>query len=259
MYYNKVEICGVNTSKLKTLTDAEKNALLRLSKAGDQNARQKLIDGNLRLVLSIIQRFTTRGENLDDLFQVGCVGLLKALNNFDVSQNVKFSTYAVPMIIGEIRRYQRESTGIKVSRSQRDIAYRALSARERMLNAGADMNSCMTEIAKEIDVPVSEIACALDAVSDTVSYFEPVGNSGDDNMLLMDQLADTRNTDEKWTENLALSEAVSKVGEREREILYLRYFEGKTQVEISKLVNISQAQVSRLEKSAIESIRKYLS
>ena len=255
----RIEIIGVDTSTLPKISGEESRRYLAEIKEGDDEKKKEFITANLRLVLSIVQRFSGGRGEADDLFQVGCVGLLKALNNFDVSQNVKFSTYAVPMIIGEIRRYQRESTGIKVSRSQRDIAYRALSARERMLNAGADMNSCMTEIAKEIDVPVSEIACALDAVSDTVSYFEPVGNSGDDNMLLMDQLADTRNTDEKWTENLALSEAVSKVGEREREILYLRYFEGKTQVEISKLENISQAQVSRLEKSAIESIRKYLS
>ena len=254
----KVELCGVNTSKLPLLKNAQMRELIAAAQSGDMAARDKLINGNLRLVLSVIQKFSGRGESMDDLFQVGCIGLMKALDNFDVSQNVRFSTYAVPMIIGEIRRFQRESTGIKVSRSQRDVAYRVFSARERMGNTGADISACMSEIAKEIDVPASEIACALDAVSEPVSYFESVYNDDGDAMMLMDQLADKKNTDEKWTENIDLSEAVQKVSERKREILYLRYFAGKTQVEISKAVNVSQAQVSRLEKSAIETIRKYL-
>lgn len=254
----RIEIIGVDTSSLPKISGEESRQYLLEIKNGNEEKKNEFINANIRLVLSIVQRFSNGRGEADDLFQVGCVGLLKALNNFDVTQNVRFSTYAVPMIIGEIRRFQRESTGIKVSRSQRDVAYRVFSARERMGNTGADISACMSEIAKEIDVPASEIACALDAVSEPVSYYESVYNDDGDAMMLMDQLADKKNTDEKWTESIDLSEAVQKVSEREREILYLRYFAGKTQVEISKAVNVSQAQVSRLEKSAIETIRKYL-
>ena len=239
--------------------DVEKTSdLIQKSKDGDKDALDALIVENTPLVKSVVRRYYGKNVEYDDLMQLGSMGLLKAIKNFDENFNVRFSTYAVPMIIGEIRRFQRESTGIKVSRSQRDVAYRVFSARERMGNTGADISVCMSEIAKEIDVPASEIACALDAVSEPVSYFESVYNDDGDAMMLMDQLADKKNTDEKWTENIDLSEAVQKVSEREREILYLRYFAGKTQVEISKAVNVSQAQVSRLEKSAIETIRKYL-
>ncbi len=255
----KVEIIGVDTSLLPKLSGEESRRYLEEIKKGDDEKKKEFITANLRLVLSIVQRFGGNEKNdSDDLFQIGCIGLLKALNNFDTSQNVRFSTYAVPMIIGEIRRYIRESTGIKVSRTQRDIAYKALSARERMMRDGADSCACMTEIAREIDVPVSEIACALDAVSEPVSYFEPVFSDGEDGMMLMEQLADQKNTDERWTENLALNDALARVTEREKEILYLRYYIGKTQVEISEMVGISQAQVSRLEKSAIATIRSYL-
>ena len=239
--------------------DVEKTSdLIQKSKDGDKDALDALIVENTPLVKSVVRRYSGKNVEYDDLMQLGSMGLLKAIKNFDENFNVRFSTYAVPMIIGEIRRFQRESTGIKVSRSQRDVAYRVFSARERMGNTGADISACMSEIAKEIDVPASEIACALDAVSEPVSYYESVYNDDGDAMMLMDQLADKKNTDEKWTENIDLSEAVQKVSEREREILYLRYFAGKTQVEISKAVNVSQAQVSRLEKSAIETIRKYL-
>ena len=255
----RVEIIGVDTSSLPKLSGEESRRYLEEIKNGNDEMKKEFVTANLRLVLSIVQRFGGNGKNdSDDLFQIGCIGLLKALNNFDTSQNVRFSTYAVPMIIGEIRRYMRESTGIKVSRSQRDIAYKALSARERMMRNGADGSVCMTEIAKEIDMPISEIACALDAVSEPVSYYEPVFSDGDDGMMLMEQLADDKNTDEKWTENLALNDALERVTEREREILFLRYYIGKTQVEISDMVGISQAQVSRLEKSAIATIKSYL-
>lgn len=254
----KVEICGLDTATLPKINSKECDELILKIKDGDESAKDLFLRANMRLVLSCVGRFSKSQESADDLFQVGMVGLLKSLQNFDVNLGVRFSTYAVPMIIGEIRRFQRESTGIKVSRSQRDVAYRVFSARERMGNTGADISACMSEIAKEIDVPASEIACALDAVSEPVSYYESVYNDDGDAMMLMDQLADKKNTDEKWTENIDLSEAVQKVSEREREILYLRYFAGKTQVEISKAVNVSQAQVSRLEKSAIETIRKYL-
>ena len=254
----RIEIIGVDTSRLPKLTGAESREYLERIKSGDDSMKQQFIVANLRLVLSIVQRFGNSKSDSDDLFQVGCVGLLKALNNFDTSQNVRFSTYAVPMIIGEIRRYLRESSGIKVSRSQRDIAYKALSTREAMLREGREVSANLTEIADEINIPVSEIACALDAVSEPVSYYEPVFNDGGDSMLLMEQLADVKNTDERWTENIALNDAIGRISDRERQVLYLRYFIGKTQIEISEMVNISQAQVSRLEKSAIQSIKCYL-
>lgn len=253
----RIEIIGVDTSSLPKLTGAESAEYLERIKNGDDSVKKEFIVANIRLVLSIVQRFSMSKVDGDDLFQVGCIGLLKALNNFDTTLNVRFSTYAVPMIIGEIRRYIRESSGIKVSRSQRDIAYKALSARERIMSAGGGADACMSEIAAEINVPISEIACALDAVSEPVSYFEPVG-TGEDSMTLMEQLSDNKNTDERWAENIALSTALDKVSEREREILFLRYYIGKTQVEISEMVNISQAQVSRLEKNAIRTMREYM-
>ncbi|MEG1613463.1 MAG: sigma-70 family RNA polymerase sigma factor [Clostridia bacterium] len=254
----RIEIIGVNTSELPKLTGAESNSYLKRIKEGDDSLREEFIVANLRLVLSIVQRFSASKAESDDLFQVGCVGLMKALNNFDTSQNVRFSTYAVPMVIGEIRRYLRESSGIKVSRSLRDTAYKALRAREELIKAGREFVPSLTEIAAEIDIPVSEIACALDAVSEPISYFEPVFNDSDDNMMLMEQISDTKNNDEFWTENISLYDALSLVTPREREILYLRYFIGKTQIEISNAVNISQAQVSRLEKNAIKTIRNHL-
>lgn len=254
----RIEIIGVNTSELPKISGAESAKYIERIKNGDESCREEFIIANIRLVLSIVQRFSNSKAESDDLFQVGCVGLLKALNYFDISQNVCFSTYAVPMIIGEIRRYLRESTGIKVSRNLRDTAYKALRAREDMIKSGIGFVPNLMEIAEEIDVPVSEIACALDAVSEPVSYYEPIFNDGDDTMLLMEQLADNKNTDERWTEKISLYDAMQLVPERERQIIYLRYFLGKTQIEISELINISQAQVSRLEKNAIATFRKYL-
>lgn len=230
----RIEIIGVDTSSLPKISGEESRQYLLEIKNGNEEKKNEFINANIRLVLSIVQRFSNGRGEADDLFQVGCVGLLKALNNFDVTQNVRFSTYAVPMIIGEIRRFQRESTGIKVSRSQRDVAYRVFSARERMGNTGADISACMSEIAKEIDVPASEIACALDAVSEPVSYYESVYNDDGDAMMLMDQLADKKNTDEKWTENIDLSEAVQKVSERERKFCTFGILRGKRRLKSQK-------------------------
>lgn len=254
----RIEIIGINTSELPKLTGEQSAEYLNRVKNGDEQCRREFIIANLRLVLSIVQRFSASNAESDDLFQVGCVGLLKALNNFDTSQNVRFSTYAVPMIIGEIRRYLRESTGIKVSRNLRDTAYKALKARESMLKEGRDSVPTLFEISEEIAVPISEIACALDAVSEPVSYFEPVFNDGDDTMLMMEQLGDNKVSEENWNEKISLYDSLKNLPERERQILYLRYFEGKTQIEISQLVNISQAQVSRLEKNAISALKKHL-
>ena len=251
----KVEICGVNTSKLPTLKPDEMTELLRRSHAGDEQARERLIQGNLRLVLSVIQRFASRGENADDLFQVGCVGLIKAIDNFDVSQNVRFSTYGVPMIIGEIRRYLRDNSAIRVSRSMRDTAYRVLQAREKLQREN-QREPTVEQIAKELDLPREEVVFAMDAVVDPVSLFDPVYSDGGDTVCVMDQVRDTRNTDESWLDRIALREAVSKLSEREQHILALRFYDGKTQMEVSSEIGISQAQVSRLEKNAINAIKK---
>ena len=256
MYYNKVEICGVNTSKLKTLTSEEKEELLELSSKGDADARRKLIDGNLRLVLSIIQRFTNRHENLDDLFQVGCIGLIKAIDNFNTELCVKFSTYAVPMIIGEVRRYLRDNNSIRVSRSVRDLAYRALQTREKLQ---AEMNSEPTveQIAAALGEPREAVAAAIDIV-EPMSLYDPVYSDGGDSIYVMDQISDTNNTDESWLEDIALREALKTLSKRERDIINMRFFRGKTQMEIASEIGISQAQVSRLEKGALEHIRKQM-
>ena len=251
----KVEICGVNTAKLPTLKSDEMTELLRRSHLGDERARETLIQGNLRLVLSVIQRFASRGENADDLFQVGCVGLLKAIDNFDISQNVRFSTYGVPMIIGEIRRYLRDNSAIRVSRSMRDTAYRVLQAREK-LQREQQREPTVEQIARELDIPREEVVFAMDAVCDPVSLFEPIYSDSGDAVCVMDQVRDSRNTDEDWLEQIALKEAMSRLSARERLILALRYSDGKTQMEVSGEIGISQAQVSRLEKNAIKSIKK---
>ena len=251
----KVEICGVNTAKLPTLTAAETDALLRRAKNGDSAARERLVEGNLRLVLSVLQRFSGRGENADDLFQVGCVGLLKAIDNFDISQNVRFSTYGVPMIIGEIRRYLRDNSAIRVSRSMRDTAYRVLQAREK-LQREQQREPTVEQIARELGIPREEVVFAMDAVCDPVSLFEPIYSDSGDAVCVMDQVRDSRNTDEDWLEQIALKEAMSRLSARERLILALRYSDGKTQMEVSSEIGISQAQVSRLEKNAIKSIKK---
>ncbi|SHE38266.1 RNA polymerase, sigma subunit, RpsG/SigG [Caldanaerobius fijiensis DSM 17918] len=257
MLNNKVEICGVNTSKLPVLKSSEMKELLLKLKNGDKEAREKFIYGNLRLVLSVIQRFNNRGEHVDDLFQVGCIGLIKAIDNFDLSQNVRFSTYAVPMIIGEIRRYLRDNNSIRVSRSLRDIAYKALQARDRLIaKNGREPN--ISEIAKELELPREEVVFALDAIQEPVSLFEPIYHDGGDAIYVMDQVGDYKNNDENWLENISLSEALNKLNERERHILNLRFFEGKTQMEVAEEIGISQAQVSRLEKSALAHMRKYI-
>ena len=253
----KVEIAGVNTSALKALKNEESMELLRRAHAGDQSARSRLIEGNLRLVLSVIQRFASRGENADDLFQVGCVGLIKAIDNFDTSQPVKFSTYGVPMIVGEIRRYLRDNSSIRVSRSLRDTAYKVLQARERLM-ADGQREPTVEQIAKELDIPREEIVFALDAMSDPVSLYEPVYSDAGDNLCVMDQIRDTKNTEEDWTNRIALKDALKRLNERERRILSMRFYEGKTQMEVSGEVGISQAQVSRLEKAAMNTIRKNL-
>ena len=253
----KVEIAGVNTARLKVLKNEETMALLRRTKEGDQEARRELIEGNLRLVLSVIQRFSSRGENADDLFQVGCVGLIKAIDNFDINQPVRFSTYGVPMIIGEIRRYLRDNSAIRVSRSMRDTAYRVLQVRDRFL-AENQREPTVEQIAKELEIPREEVVFAMDAIVDPVSLYEPVYSDGGDAICVMDQVRDTKNTDEDWTDRIALKEAMKRLDELERRILTLRFYEGKTQMEVSAEVGISQAQVSRLEKGAINTIKKNL-
>ena len=251
----KVEIAGVNTARLKVLKNEETMALLRRTKEGDQAARQELIEGNLRLVLSVIQRFSSRGENADDLFQVGCVGLIKAIDNFDINQPVRFSTYGVPMIIGEIRRYLRDNSAIRVSRSMRDTAYRVLQVRDRYL-AEHQREPTVEQIAQDLQIPREEVVFAMDAIVDPVSLYEPVYSDGGDAICVMDQVRDTKNTDEDWTDRIALKEAMKRLDPRERRILSLRFYEGKTQMEVSAEVGISQAQVSRLEKGAINTIKK---
>lgn len=257
MYYNKVEICGVNTSKLKTLTDDEKRELLVQSQSGDEQARQKLIYGNLRLVLSIIQRFTNRNENLDDLFQVGCIGLIKAVDNFKLELDVKFSTYAVPMIIGEIRRYLRDNNSIRISRSTRDMAYRSLQAREELI-AEKEREPTAEEIAAKIGEPREVVVRAMEAIIEPISLYEPVYSENGDSLYVMDQLSDTGSSDEMWLESIALRDAMRTLNERERKIITMRFYKNKTQVEIAEEIGISQAQVSRLEKGALERIRKQI-
>lgn len=257
MLVNKVEICGVNTSKLPVLTNAQMRKLFTALKNGDPAARTQLINGNLRLVLSVIQRFANRGEYVDDLFQVGCIGLMKAIDNFDLSQNVKFSTYAVPMIIGEIRRYLRDNNPLRVSRSLRDVAYKALQVRENLINKYSREPS-VNEIANELNLPREEIVFALDAIQDPVSLFEPIYHDGGDPIFVMDQVSDEKNHDQRWLEDIAIKDALNKLSERERMILTLRFYEGKTQMEVAEEIGISQAQVSRLEKAALAHMRKYL-
>ena len=252
---HKVEICGVNTSKLKVLKSDETQALLLRAKEGDQQAREDLIAGNLRLVLSVIQRFTNRGENADDLFQVGCIGLIKAIDNFNTDLNVKFSTYGVPMIVGEIRRYLRDNSTMRVSRAMRDTAYKVLQAKESYM-AQHQKEPTVEEIAKMLDIPREEVVFALDAILEPVSLYEPVYSDSGDNFCVMDQVKDNKNNDETWVERIALKEAVGHLTDRERKILSMRFFQGKTQMEVSSEIGISQAQVSRLEKNALRQIRK---
>lgn len=253
----KVEICGVNTAKLKVLKNGEMDALLRRTKHGDTDAREQLISGNLRLVLSVIQKFTNRGENVDDLFQVGCVGLIKAIDNFNVDLGVRFSTYGVPMIIGEIRRYLRDNSAVRVSRSMRDTAYKVLRAKEIFITEHQREPS-IEEIAKVLEIKREDVVFALDAIMDPVSLYEPIYSDGGDTICVMDQVKDSKNTDESWLEHIALKEAIARLTDRERHILNLRFFQGKTQMEVSAEVGISQAQVSRLEKNSIKQIRKNL-
>ena len=253
----KVEICGVNTAKLPILSEAEKNVLFDRIEKGDAYAREEFIKGNLRLVLSIIKRFNNSDENVDDLFQIGCIGLIKALDNFDRSLNVKFSTYAVPMIIGEIRRYLRDNNSIRVSRSLKDIAYKAIYAKEELTRNNLKEPTIM-EISKEIGIEKEDIVSALDAIQSPVSLYDPVYTEGGDTLYVMDQISDKKNKEENWVEEMALSDAIKRLPQKERYIVDLRFFKGKTQVEVANEVGISQAQVSRLEKTAIKSMRKYL-
>lgn len=252
--YNKVEICGVNTSKLKVLTEEEKMKLLRRTRDGDMKARDELIKGNLRLVLSVIQRFTNRGENLDDLFQVGCIGLIKAIDHFDINQGVRFSTYGVPMIIGEIRRYLRDNNSIRVSRSLRDTAYKAMQVKEKIL-AEKNREPTVEEIAQALDIPREEVVIALESVVEPVSLYEPVFSDDGDTIYVMDQVGDN-NDDNNWLDEIALKEAIRNLNSREKNILSMRYFQGKTQMEVASEIGISQAQVSRLEKAALDKIKK---
>lgn len=254
---NKVEITGVNTSELKVLPSDEAIRLIKLSQEGDKDARDMVVEGNLKLILSVIKRFNNRGENLDDLFQVGSIGLLKAIDNFDFSHGVKFSTYAVPMIIGEIRRYLRDNNAIRVSRSLKDIAYKALYVKEKLVNSNSK-EPTISEIAKEMDIPKEDIVFALEAITDPVSLYEPVYHDGGEAIYVMDQVKDTKNTDENWLENIAIGEALKRLNQRERNILNMRFFQGKTQMEVADEIGISQAQVSRLEKSALKHMKKYV-
>ena len=256
MLINKVEVCGVNTAKLKVLKEKEKMELLAKVKNGDQKAREQLISGNLRLVLSVIQRFTNRGENLDDLFQVGCIGLMKAIDNFDISHSVKFSTYAVPMIIGEIRRYLRDNNSVRVSRSLKDIAYKAMQVKER-LTSETSREPTIEEIARALELPKEDVVLALEAIVDPVSLYEPIYSDGGDTIYVMDQIGD-KNDDSNWLEEISLKEAIKNLGSREKKILSLRFFAGKTQVEVANEIGISQAQVSRLEKNALDRIKGQL-
>lgn len=252
---NKVEIASVNTAKLPVLSDEEKTELLKRIKQGDKEAREKFINGNLRLVLSVVQRFGNRGESADDLFQIGCVGLIKAIDNFDPNLNVKFSTYGVPMIIGEIRRHLRDNNPIRVSRSMRDLAYKALQIKERIFKE-TQKEATIEEIAKELNVEKEDIIVSLDAIQDPISLQEPVYSESSENIYVMDQVRDNKNTDELWAENITIAEAMKKLNKREKNIITRRIFDGKTQMEVAEEVGISQAQVSRLEKNAIERIKR---
>ena len=254
---NKVEICGVNTAKLPLLSHEEKTELLKRIKQGDRHARQIFIEGNLRLVLSIIQRFTGRGEQADDLFQVGCVGLIKATDNFDLNQQVKFSTYAVPMILGELRRFLRDYNSIRVSRSLRDTAYKALRIREELTRRHGQ-EPTVEDIAKEMDLPKEDVVMALDAIQDPISLYEPIFHEEGDALYVMDQISDKKNKEENWVEEISLQEAMKKLAPREQHIIDLRFYEGKTQMEVADEIGISQAQVSRLEKHALKTMKQYL-
>lgn len=254
---NKVEICGVNTSKLPVLSNEKMRKLLRQMQAGDSSARTELIQGNLRLVLSVIQRFNNRGELVDDLFQVGCIGLMKAVDNFDLSQNVRFSTYAVPMIIGEIRRYLRDNNPIRVSRSLRDTAYRALQVRDSLVNKHSQ-EPTITQISEELGMPREEVVYALDAIQEPISLFEPIYHDGGDPIFVMDQISDEKNEDSNWLEGISIREGLSRLSDREKLILTMRFFDGRTQMEVADEIGISQAQVSRLEKAALRNLRRYM-
>ncbi len=257
MMINKVEICGVNTSKLPVLKEKEMRELLIKIKQGDKGCREDFIKGNLRLVLSVIQRFNNRGENVDDLFQVGCIGLMKAIDNCYLSQNVRFSPYAGPMIIGEIRRYLRDNNSIRVSRSLRDIAYKALQVRDKLVNKD-NKEPTISQIAKELEMPKEEIVFALDAIQDPISLFEPIYHDGGDAIFVMDQISDSKNLDDGWLENISIKEGMKKLTDREKLILNLRFFQGRTQMEVADEIGISQAQVSRLEKTALKHMRKHV-
>jgi RNA polymerase sporulation-specific sigma factor len=257
MQINKVEICGVNTSELPVLKNNQMTELLHRIKDGDEIARQQFVRGNLRLVLSVIQKFNNRGENIDDLFQIGCIGLIKAIDNFDLSQNVRFSTYAVPMIIGEIRRYLRDNNPIRVSRSLKDTAYKALQVRERLVRVNAK-EPTVSEISKELELPVEDVVMALDAIQDPISLFDPVYQDNGDAIFVMDQVQDKKDTDENWLQEIALKEAIKKLNSRERLVLDLRFYKGRTQIEVADEIGISQAQVSRIEKNALKNMKKYI-
>jgi len=257
MQINKVEICGVNTSELPVLKNNQMTELLYKIKDGDEEARQQFVRGNLRLVLSVIQKFNNRGENIDDLFQIGCIGLIKAIDNFDLSQNVRFSTYAVPMIIGEIRRYLRDNNPIRVSRSLKDIAYKALQVRERLVRLNAK-EPTVSEISKELELPVEDVVMALDAIQDPISLFDPVYQDNGDAIFVMDQVQDKKDTDENWLQEIALKEAIKKLNSREKLVLDLRFYKGRTQIEVAEEIGISQAQVSRIEKNALKNMKKYI-
>jgi len=256
LYNNKVEICGVNTSKLVVLKESKKIELLKKMKEGDMKARDELISGNLKLVLSVIKKFTGRGENLDDLFQVGCIGLIKAIDNFDTDHNVRFSTYAVPMIIGEIRRYLRDNNSVRVSRSLRDTAYKAMQAKERLMSANQKEPS-VEEIAKELDMKRTDVVMALESIVEPISLYEPVYSDGGDTIYVMDQIGD-KNDDNNWVDEIVLKQAIVKLSEREKKILSLRFIVGRTQMEVANEIGISQAQVSRLEKGALDRVKKQI-
>ena len=253
MQYNKVEICGINTGRLKVLKEKEKMELLKKAQAGDKNARNELVEGNLRLVLSVVQRFSNRGENMDDLFQVGVIGLIKAIDNFNTDLDVRFSTYAVPMCIGEIRRYLRDDNPIRVSRSMRDTAYKAMQVKEQLINENGE-EPTIEEIAQRLEMKKSDVVLALEAIVDPVSLYEPVYNDGGDTIFVMDQVGDN-STDKDWVDEISIKDEIKKLDDRERNIMYLRFMQGKTQMEVAREVGISQAQVSRLEKNALKRIK----
>ena len=252
---NKVEICGVNTSKLPVINKEKKEELIKRIKNGDEEARTEFINGNLRLVLSVIQRFYGRGENADDLFQIGCVGLIKAIDNFDINQNVQFSTYAVPMIVGEVRRYLRDNNSIRVSRSVKDLAYKVIQCKER-ISKQTGKEPSIEQIAKELNSTPEDVAYSLDAIQTPISLQDPVYSDGTDNIYIMDQVRDDKNSDEKWAENLTILQSMKKLNDKEKEIIVRRFFDGRTQMEVAEEIGISQAQVSRLEKNAIDHIRR---